>query len=131
MAGWKAVELVLIRPDIAYAPNTVNQFMHHARVPHSQAVERILKYLKSCQGNDLLFTKNEHSRVEALLNAAWAGSVVDRRSTKGYCTLVEANLVTWRSKKQIGSAESNAETEYIDIFLGVQKYFAYRFYCRR
>lgn len=98
--------------------------MHRPGVPHSQDVESILKYSKSCPGNDLLFSKNEHSRVDAFLNAEWAGSVGNRRSTQVYCTLVGGILVTWRSKNQIGSDGSSAETEYIDMYLGVQKYFA-------
>nr|XP_033509805.1 uncharacterized mitochondrial protein AtMg00810-like [Nicotiana tomentosiformis] len=42
----------------------------------------------------------DHLQIEAFTNADWAGSLDDRRSTSGYCTLVGGNLVTWRSKKQ-------------------------------
>ncbi|KAA0036967.1 putative mitochondrial protein [Cucumis melo var. makuwa] len=40
------------------------------------------------------------------------GSVIDRKSTSGYCTFVWGNLVTWRSKKQSVVARSSAEAEY-------------------
>ncbi|KAA0032805.1 Copia protein [Cucumis melo var. makuwa] len=40
------------------------------------------------------------------------GSIVDRKSTSGYCTFVWGNLVIWRSKKQEVMARSNAEAEY-------------------
>ena len=42
----------------------------------------------------------------------WAGNQTDRRSTSGYFTFVEGNLVTWRSKKQNVVSRSNAESEY-------------------
>ncbi|XP_052888009.1 uncharacterized protein LOC128296616 [Gossypium arboreum] len=46
-------------------------------------------------------------------------SMVDRRSTSGYCTLLEGNLVTWRSKKQNVVARSSAEAEFRAMALGV------------
>ncbi|RVW12523.1 Retrovirus-related Pol polyprotein from transposon TNT 1-94 [Vitis vinifera] len=42
----------------------------------------------------------------------WAGNIIDRRSTSGYCYFVWENLVTWRSKKQSVVARSSAEAEY-------------------
>ncbi|RVW26484.1 Retrovirus-related Pol polyprotein from transposon RE2 [Vitis vinifera] len=47
----------------------------------------------------------------SVVNADWAGSVTDRRSTSGYCSFVWGNLVTWRSKKQSVVARSSAEAE--------------------
>ncbi|RDX73807.1 putative mitochondrial protein, partial [Mucuna pruriens] len=38
--------------------------------------------------------------MEIYTDADYAGSVVDRRSTLGYCMFLGGNLVTWRSKKQ-------------------------------
>jgi hypothetical protein len=36
----------------------------------------------------------------------------NRRSTIGYCTFLECNLVTWKSQKQILVARSSTETKY-------------------
>ncbi|XP_019242504.1 PREDICTED: uncharacterized protein LOC109222629 [Nicotiana attenuata] len=60
----------------------------------------------------LLFSKHDHLQIEAFTDADWAGSLDDRRSTSGYCTLVGGNLITWRSKKQSVVARSSAEAEY-------------------
>ncbi|XP_027151936.1 uncharacterized protein LOC113751990, partial [Coffea eugenioides] len=67
----KLIYLSHTRPDIAFAVSVVSQFMHDPREKHLQAVNRILSYLKGTPG-----------------------SVVDRRSTSGYCTFLGGNLVT-------------------------------------
>ena len=38
--------------------------------------------------------------------------MTDRRSTSGYYTFVEGNLVTWHRKKQSVVARSSAEAEF-------------------
>ena len=75
--------------------------------------------MKSAPGKGLLFSKHGHLKIEAFTDADWAGSIDDRRSTSGYCTLVGGNLVTWRSKKQSVVARSSAEAEYRAMAQGV------------
>ncbi|RVW89842.1 putative mitochondrial protein [Vitis vinifera] len=53
------------------------------------------------------------------MDADWAGSVNNRRSTSGYCTFVWGNLVTWRSKKQNVVARSNTEAEFRAVAQGI------------
>ena len=65
-------------------------------------------YLKSIPGKGLLYTKQGSMQVECYIDADWAGSLDDRRSTSGYCTFVGGNLVAWRSKKQSAEAELRA-----------------------
>ncbi|XP_050160303.1 secreted RxLR effector protein 161-like [Malus sylvestris] len=100
------------RPDLAYALSVVSQYMHDPGKHRMNAVIRILRYLKGSPGKGILFKKNNHLRVEGYIDADWAGSVDDRRSTSGYFTFVGGNLVTWRSKKQNVVARSSAEAEY-------------------
>nr|KYP37763.1 hypothetical protein KK1_041022 [Cajanus cajan] len=50
----KLIYLSHTRPNIAYAVNVVSQFMHDPRKPHMDAVERILRYLKSAPGKGYL-----------------------------------------------------------------------------
>jgi hypothetical protein len=97
----------------------VSQFMHFPREPHMEAVYRILRYLKSSPGKGLLFSQYDHLKIEAYIDADWAGSITDRRSTSGYCTFVGGNLVTWRSKKQSVVAKSSAEAEFRAMAQGV------------
>uniref|UniRef100_A0A2N9F6X6 Integrase catalytic domain-containing protein n=1 Tax=Fagus sylvatica TaxID=28930 RepID=A0A2N9F6X6_FAGSY len=92
--------------------SVVSQFMTNPRVPHMNAVIRILKYLKNAPGRGLFYRSSGHLRIEGYTDADWAGSPSDRKSTTGYCTFIGGNLVTWRSKKQSVVARSSAEAEY-------------------
>ena len=73
----------------------VSQFMHALGPKHFEVVYRILRYLKGTPGRGLLFKSRGHLQIETYTDADWAGSIVDRRSTSGYCSFVGGNLVTW------------------------------------
>jgi hypothetical protein len=53
--------------------------------------------------------------VSAYCDADWAGDKNDRKSTTGYCTFINKNIVNWCSKKQSVVALSSAEAEYMAI----------------
>ena len=107
------------RPDISYAVSVVSQFMHAPSEEHMEAVYRILRYLKSVPRKGLLFSKNGISNIEGYTNSDWAGDQTTRRSTFGYFTFVEGNLVTWKSKKQKVVARSSVEAEFRGMAHGV------------
>ncbi|PHT92192.1 Beta-amylase 1, chloroplastic [Capsicum annuum] len=98
--------------DIAHAVSLVSQFMHNPSEEHMGAVIRILQYLKSSSGRGLMFKKYSHLNINGCIDADWAESATDRRSTSGYLTFVGGNLVTWRSKKQRVVALSSAEAKF-------------------
>jgi len=50
--------------------------------------------------------------MKVYVDADYVGSIVDRRSTTGYCMFLGGNLETWRSKKQNVVARSSAEAEF-------------------
>lgn len=66
-----------------------------------------------------LFKKGGKLCLEAYTDAEYAGCLVDRRSTSGYCTFLGGNLVIWKSKKQNGMARSSSESEFRLIAQGM------------
>ncbi|KAL5810082.1 hypothetical protein ACOSQ4_026650 [Xanthoceras sorbifolium] len=100
------------RPDLAYPPSVISQFMHSPSEEHMKAVTRILQYLKSSPGKGIMFTQGNMLSVEGYTDANWVGSIDDRHSTSGYLTFVGGNLVSWRSEKQGVVARSSGEAEY-------------------
>ena len=67
--------------------------MHQPRETHWLAVIRVLAYIKSCPGKELVYRKHEHVRISGYSDSGYAGDR-DKKSTTGYCTFVGGNLVT-------------------------------------
>ena len=55
----------------------------------------------------------------AYTDTEWAGDRDSRKSSSGYFTLVEGNLVTWKNKKQKVVALSSAEEEFKGVAKGI------------
>ncbi|KAJ4703138.1 Retrovirus-related Pol polyprotein from transposon TNT 1-94 [Melia azedarach] len=115
----KLIYLSHTRPDISFPVSVVSQFMNNPTEEHMEAVFRILRYLKMTPGKGLFFKKTTSRKIEIFTDADWAGSVIDRRSTSGYCTYVWGNLVRWRSKKQSVVSRSSAEAEFRALAHGI------------
>ena len=45
-------------------------------------------------GKELMFRKTDRKTIEAYTDSDWARSIVDRKSTFGYCSFIWGNLVT-------------------------------------
>ncbi|XP_031264860.1 uncharacterized protein LOC116123194 [Pistacia vera] len=84
----KLIYLSHIRPDITFPVSIVSQHMHSPLEKHFGAVSKILRYLKMTLRKGLFFGKKNERKVEPFMDADWAGSVDDKRSTVGYYTFV-------------------------------------------
>ncbi|KAJ9552888.1 LOW QUALITY PROTEIN: hypothetical protein OSB04_016933 [Centaurea solstitialis] len=100
--------LTFTRPDIAYAVQQVCLFMHDPRLPHFNALKRILRYLKGTLSHGLHIKASAVDRLVAYSDADWAGCPTTRRSTSGFCVYVGDNLAEYR-----GIANVVAETAWL------------------
>ncbi|KAJ9556522.1 hypothetical protein OSB04_011136 [Centaurea solstitialis] len=107
--------LTFTRPDIAYVVQQICLFMHDPRLPHLNALKRILQYLKGTLSHGLHLKASAVDRLVAYSDADWAGCPNTRRSTSGFCVYMGDNLVSWSSKRQHVVSRSSAEAEYRGI----------------
>ena len=108
----KLLFLTHIRPDISYAVNVMSQFMHSPQKHHFEAVFMVLRYLEGTVGLGITFKKTVTLGLLIYTDSYFGSSLLDRRSTTGYCTFLGGNLVTWRSKKQNVVSKSSTEAEF-------------------
>jgi hypothetical protein len=54
-------------------------------------------------------------RLQEYVDADWAGSAVDRKSTSSCCFTLGSAMVSWCSKKQSSVALSTTEAKYIAL----------------
>ncbi|XP_071705369.1 secreted RxLR effector protein 161-like [Rutidosis leptorrhynchoides] len=115
----KLICLAHTRSDIANVVGVVSQFMHQPQLHHMEAVTRIIRYLKKTADHGVVIKKNGHIETQIYTDASWAGEKGDRKSISGFFTIVEGNLVAWRSKKQKVVSLSSGESEFRGIAKGV------------
>ena len=58
-------------------------------------------------------------QVKAYNDVDYVGPILDKRSSLGYCTFVEGNLVTWMNKKQPTIGRLSAKANYQAMTLGI------------
>lgn len=80
---------------------------------------RNFELFENNKGKKYTISSWNESTVEGYTYADYAGSLVDRRSTIGYCIFLGGNHATWRSKKQYIVRRSIDEAEFHAIALGM------------
>ena len=95
--------------------------MHSPQRSHYQAALRVLRYLKGTVGLGLTFKKSGKLDLLIYTDSDFGGSLIDRRSTTEYCTMLGGNLVTSKSKKQSVVSKSSTEAEFRTLSSGVDE----------
>jgi len=73
--------------------------MHQPKEVHWTTALIILAYVKNSPEKGLLYKKHGYIRISGYSNFGYVGDIGDRKSTTGYYTFIEGNLVIWRNKK--------------------------------
>ena len=81
----------------------------------------MLRYLKGTTRLGISFLKTSKLDLILYTDSNYAGSLVDRRSTTGYSTMLGGNLVTWRSNKRNVVSKSSTETKFHAMSSGIDE----------
>eukprot|EP00253_Pinus_taeda_P014754 PITA_14754 len=87
--------LVNTRPDICYAVNTLSQFM----VEPKRTAKHVLRYTQGTVLPGLLYTRGNDIKLSGFTDTDWVESLVDRKSTIGYCFNIGSGMTPWCSRK--------------------------------
>jgi hypothetical protein len=118
MVGSLIYASISTRPDITHATNMVARCMSSPSTVNMVMVKRIYRYLSGSRSLGLTYTneyQGDEVKITGYCDADWGGDITDRKSTTGYCTMINDNLVSWQTKKQTTVAQSSAEAEYMAI----------------
>ena len=106
------------RPDILYAVVATARFMHDPGEAHWVAVKRIMRYLKGTADYSITYSKSidpyEPFRFYGYSDASWGSDDPDAfKSNSGFVMMLNSKPVSWKSVKQVITAQSSTEAEYI------------------
>ena len=100
------------RPDVIQVVKLVARFQANPKEAHVLAIKRIFRYLKGTTEFGLWYPKENELILVAYIDANWAGSIDDRKSTSGAMLYLGDCLVSWSSKKQSSVSLSTKEAKY-------------------
>jgi hypothetical protein len=93
------IYMTITRPDLNYIVGLESQFMQVLRKPHLDGVRHTLRYVNATADYGLFYEASTELQVHGYVDADWAGSISDRRSTSGFMFSFGSAAVTWSSKK--------------------------------
>ena len=105
--------LVNTRPGICYLVNQLSQAMVKPTKLFWKADKHVLRYLKGTFEYGLWYRQTDEVKLHGFMDADWAGSPIDRKSTSGGIFSIRSTIASWYNRKQIFVALSSAEVEYI------------------
>lgn len=108
----RLIYLTNTRPDITFATQQLSQFLTSPTEQHFTAATRILRYMKKCPGQGLMFPRDSSLHLSGYSDANWDGCLDSRRSISCQCFFLGKSLISWRSKKLLTVSRSSSEAEY-------------------
>ncbi|GKA64701.1 retrovirus-related pol polyprotein from transposon TNT 1-94 [Tanacetum coccineum] len=103
------------RPDIVQAVCYCERYQTRPTEKHLKDVKRIFRYLRGTINMGLWYSKDSGFELTVLSDADHTGCIDTRKSTSGGIQFLGDKLVSWMSKKQVCTAMSSAEAEYVAL----------------
>ena len=106
---------VATRPDLAYPCSKMGHVQSKHGLVHNTHAQQLLRYLQGTKHLGLVYSGglSNANVLEGYVDASYADCPDTRRSTTGFCFMLNGAAVSWFSKKQTTVAQSSTESEYI------------------
>ena len=111
---------VTTRPDIMAAVTNVARFCSKPTNNHTDALKRILRYLRGTTSIGIKLGGMDEPTLEAYADSDWGNDPNDRRSTTGFI-LLYGGPISWKTRRQPTVALSSTEAEYMALASAVQE----------
>uniref|UniRef100_A0A3Q7ITX9 Reverse transcriptase Ty1/copia-type domain-containing protein n=1 Tax=Solanum lycopersicum TaxID=4081 RepID=A0A3Q7ITX9_SOLLC len=105
----KLLYLTVTRPDIAYATQTLSQFLHQPKQSHLIATVKVVRYIKGQAWWGIFLSSKSSKHLNVYCDLDWATCPLTRRSVTRVLIKLENSLISWKTKKQGTVSRSSAE----------------------
>lgn len=110
------------RPDIAASVAILSKKVSNPTKTDLNEVKRVIRYLNGTKTLKLrLSNKQSNCNIHIYTDASWAEDPSDRKSTSGYCCILNGGMISWSSRKQDIVALSSTESEYVALTEGCKE----------
>ncbi|CAI7833118.1 unnamed protein product [Closterium sp. NIES-53] len=101
------------RPDLAYPPSILARYVAPGRhrPEHMAAVKRVLRYLCSTLGLELVLGGRSPVVLTGHADASWVDNMGTQRSSQGYTFSLGSGSISWRSTRSSSVLNSSCEAE--------------------
>ena len=99
------------RPDIGYALSQLSRHISDPRPVHCEALLQTVGYLVRTRDLGIRYCKGMPRQVDLYCDASYGECVDTRRSTSGWCCLMNGGAVAWGAKRQPCVSLSSTEAE--------------------
>lgn len=106
--------VTVTRPNISYAVNQLSQFLAEPRQVYLVVAKHVLHYIQATKDYGLVFGAKGRQGLVVYTDLAYANSVRSHSTTR-FIFMINGSLVTWNSRKQMVTAQSSTEAEYMAV----------------
>ena len=104
--------MMCTRPDVSYVLSVTSKFQANPGESYWKAVKNILKYLRRTKDLFMIYG-GAKLQVRGFTDASFQSDKDDCKSQSGYIFTLNGGVVSWNSSKQVTTADSTTEAEYI------------------
>nr|XP_018624410.1 uncharacterized mitochondrial protein AtMg00810-like [Nicotiana tomentosiformis] len=94
----KFLYLIIARPDISYAMQSLSQFMHAHKKSHYEEALHVVKYIKKRPWMRMLMSSDSNEEIKVFCDSDWASCPMSRKSVTGYYIKLGSSTISGKPR---------------------------------